>query len=463
MKLFVKSGTLALMTFITAICQSASALDIGAIVRAGLKNDPVLREKRLLVDKALLEKRKLRNAAILPKFEAMVGIGPAPTYSAVEDSTGLFSDKYDFGEIRPLFGTRIDVLQPLNIQRLRCALEAADGTIGIARQDVRKAELETSRMLQNLCYRFLYAMRMKQLAEEIRKNLRNAVVRIEAALDDGEADVSQEDLFEVQSYLYKTEDELLKAERGMKAARCAVFFSISPDTALLTDSSFAVRDDRIPPLDTLLILQNDNNPDLRKLSLGIDVRTAMKKLRKIEMFPDVYMAGNCKLSRILGSEEDRQTGLSRLLDPFYDTDALLGIGLRFSFNVWSRKDEYLTESLELEELLRTGVYAQRGLALECENYYYETEMCRARIQNAEKAVRTTRSWLNSALMKYDLDPARTRPLFKAYDKYVEANTEFCGAVLDYNCAVADLITSVGLTADEYQALLTKPSAIKEDR
>ncbi len=451
------------ITFIMTAYQDAAALDIGAIVDAGLKNDPILQEKRLSIDKAILKKNALRNAAILPKLEASFGVGPAPTYSAIQDASGLFTEEYDFTAIKPLFGTEVALAQPLNIRRLRKGLEAAEDNVGITYYDVRKTELELSRNLQELCYQYFYAVRMKQLSCEAKKNLEKAIAKIATALSEDDPNVSQDDLFELKTYLFKADNVLSRADRGIEAAACAIRFSTGAATLVVTDSLLSIRPERIPSFDTLLQLQNDHDPDLQKLTISLKARTALAELAKCEMFPDAYIAGNCKISRTLHDGKDERTGLSRLLDPFDNTDAMLGIGLRFSLNVWSTRDNYLKAKLDLEELCSKEKYAQRGLALQLKNHYRDALAYRAQSISAGSALRTAESWLSGALMKYDLDPSSAYGLLKAYEKYIQANKDYYDCVRDYNIAVAEVISATGLTLNEYRTLTSSPSTAKDDR
>lgn len=429
------------------------AITVEEIIKNGLSSDPVLHEKRLAIDKAQLKKESIKDAAILPKLEVSFGIGPAPKYSVTQETSGGFDENYDFGHLMPLIGTEIKVAQPLYLKKLNLGMTAADKNIEITKSDIKKAEIELSQNLQEIYYKYQYAAQLKRLSEKMKKNLQTATEKADSALSNDDSNISQDDIFQLKSYFFKADDGIYQTELGMNAAKSAIMFSLNVNSLEIDTENVGIRTEKIPAFDSLVSLQKKCNPDLKKLSLGIEAEQALVSLTMREILPDIYLAGNLKIARTLNKSS--KTELDQLLDPFNNTDAALGVALRFPLNVWSTKDKYLKEKLELQILYSKQNYAYRALQLQLKNQYDKVMIDRKRITGADTELKTTESWLNSAFMKYELDPSQTDRLLKAYEKYIQANKDYFECILDYNLAVGGLIATVGLTLCEYDDLVNK--------
>lgn len=449
-------------TFIFSFfCIEVAAMDIKTIVEKGLQNDPMLNEQRSNITGALLKKKALQDAVILPEFEISCAAGPVPGYSVSQDASGSLNKNYDFFDLDAALWTEIKIVQPLNIKRLRKGIEAADGNIELSTYDVRKAELAVSQNMQELCYKYLYAFQMKRFAYEVKSNLEKAIAKADSLLAEDNQDISQEDVFELKTYVFKADDGLYDAQAGLSATQKAIMFSSGLDSFTFDDTVLHIRNERIPSFDTLSLLLKHFNPDIKRLASGIKIQNALVNLSILKMFPDAFVAGSCSLLRT--NQRDKHTGMASLTDPFNKTDAALGIGLRFSLNYWSARNEYQKKKLELQRLQDKQDYAQQGLLLHLENQYLTVQTFQKKTCSAKNELRVTQSWLNSALMKYDMDPSNSRQLLKAYEKFIQANKDYYENILKYNNAVAVLISMVGMTLSEYHDCEVSNFILKEKK
>jgi outer membrane protein TolC len=430
--------------------QPVIVTDLYSFVKSAMQSDPRRHEQELAVDKAKLRKTSLYNSAILPKLEISGAFGPAPAYTIKTNAAGISTEDYDFGNIGPFAGFELKVLQPLNIPVFRKGVKAASCNVDITGLDLRKKDMELCRYLQEIYFKYLYARQMATLAMGMKANLDKTIHKADSLLDADDAGISQNDVFELKSYSYKADDAIYQSEYGLGAAKKAMAFSLDVDSVEVDDSLLYLRQEKVPECMELDTVLTSNHPDMKRLSLGIEAQKAMTDIAWNELFPDLFIVGSYKKTK---SWNDRKNTMSdnteRLLDPYNKTSGSLGIGARFNVNVWSAKDNYTKEKLELDILESKTSYALKGLLIEMENQYRKVQMYYKKQASAESSMNAANSWLKSAAMKYDLDPSQAQALLKSYQRYIEVNRDYYECVMNYDIAVAELIAKIGLTLAEY--------------
>jgi len=434
--------------------QNNGILDLYSFVNKGLAIEPLSQEKNFDVKKAKLQKKSLRNSAIIPKFEVTFAVGPAPRYSITHDANGNAEAAYDFGTIDPFIGTEIKVMQPLNIDRLIYGMRASTYAIALTECEKRKSSIELSKSLQELYYKYLFARQMVSLATDVKSNLEKAIDNVRNQLDSESSDVSQDDLFELRTKMFTIDDGLYQAEHGLESARRVIAFCIQDSSFLFKDSILSIRTEKTGPLDTLKKLLLCYHPDLQKLQNGIKAQQMVVNTSVGELLPDAFAVGGLKLSKAV-VDKNISNGTDNLLNPYNNKEGTLGIGLRFNLNYWSLKDKYLIEKNELDKLRYKETYASNGLLLELETQYNKVITYMKRCESAKISFDNSESLMKSVVIKYDLDNSNVKQLISAYEKNVLCRKNYAGAILDYNVAVADLMVKTGLTFDEWLRIVNK--------
>jgi outer membrane protein TolC len=430
--------------------QMNTMYDLYSFVKTGSDRDPRVKEKQFDINKAKLIRTAIRNSAIFPKLEISSAIGPAPAYTIRQNASGQSVEEFDFTTIGPVIGAEVKVLQPLNIRRLNDGLAAADYNTQISELDAAKSKIEMNLYLQEIYFKYLYANQMVLFARDIRKNFDKAINAIKDSLDDDNPKVSQNDLFELKSFLFKIDDGLYQAEYVKDAARLAISFSLGRDHFLLHDTLINIREDSIPNIDILNFLLSKYHPDLKKLAKGIKAQEKLVKVAKGELYPDAFIAGSFKISKAWNDKDNNSNSDEDLLSPFNKKEGTFGFGVRYNLNFWSLRDKYIKENLSLQQLQYKQSYAQKGLLLELNNQYQKVLLNKKRLLSAEVSSVATASWLKSAALKYDLDPTELQMLLKAYEKNIQAQKDYYECILDYDVSVGELIAKTGLTLEEYR-------------
>lgn len=423
--------------------------DLYSFVRYAMDRDPRIQENRLMIDKAHLQKATLRNTALLPKLELSGAVGPAPAYTVTEDQSGESDYSYDFGKIDPFIGFEFKVQQPLNFRRLHYGLRAASYRIDISKNEVKMKEVELCRFFQEIYFKYLYALEMHLLMLNAKVDLEKAIKRVKSLLEKDDPTITQTDLLALKSYTFKIDDGLYRAESGLESAKNAIIFSLGIEDVMIKDSLLYLRTEKIFGLDTLIFLLQQNHPDIKRLTLALKARLALVAVARNELFPDAFIIGNYRFTKSWKDEQHTRQGIENLLDPYNKTDGSLGIGIRLKMNMWSTKDKYHKEKLELKLLQKKELYALKGLMRDMENQYRKIQAYRKRQASSATSLRSAESLLKGMIMKYDLDPSQIGGVLTAKENNIQAHVDYYKSTLEYNIAVAELIAKTGLTMVEY--------------
>lgn len=442
----------------------ALILDCAAMERRAQEIHPILREKRLDIDKAEQQMRDLEMAAILPRFQLETGMGPAPGLKDQAETTlvslngggsGFFKQThkdYDFNDWGPFFGIEMTVAQPLNLSRYRAGHKAAASNIKVAEAQFQKEKLDVSEEAQKLYYQRVYAGQMFRMLKDATQELDGAQKQMEEMLDEGDESIKQTDLLELKAGRYALEKSRNEAGLGMARADLGLRFLLQvPDSSGLSpkDSVVALRSEALPSLDSLKMLTLVNHPDLKRLANGLAARRELVRVAKGEVGPDIFLFGTFKYTKAWST--DRQSGgedpFAR--DPLNEITGVGGLGMRLNLNFWSRYQKVRKERIELTQLERTEVYAARGLVLKMQDEYIQMLNHRANVTEAQKSLRAAEAWLKGAALKYDLDPSTAKDMISPYKTVLGAKHNYFEAVLNYNLAVAKVIKSIGWTLTDY--------------
>ncbi len=423
---------------------------------------PILREKKLEIDKAEQQMHELEMAVILPKFQIETGVGPAPGLKDLADTVQVkpgsgsyivqHSKDFDFGTWGPYFGIEMTVAQPLNLSRYRAGHRAAASNIKVTEAAFQKEKMDVSEDAQKLYFQRVYAGQMLSVLKDAGHELDRAQKKMEDMLDDGDQNVKQTDLLELKAGRYAFEKARNEAGLGVARADLGMRFLMQvPDSLALApkDSVLSIRPETFPSLDSLKMLTLLNHPDLKRLANGLAARRELLRVAKGEVGPDIFLFGSFKYTKAWST--DRQSGgedpFAR--DPLNELTGVGGLGMRLSLNFWSRYEKVKKEKIELTQLERTETYAARGLVLKMQDEYIQMLNCRANVTESQKSLRAAEAWLKGAALKYDLDPSTAKDIISPYKTVIGAKRDYFEAVLNYNLAVSKVIKSIGWTLTDY--------------
>jgi outer membrane protein TolC len=441
---------------------SSPGLDYVAAERIALEVHPILKEKRVEVDKAEAKVDELRMAAILPKFTVETGMGPAPglkdridtSSSFVNDTTPILTRQrdYNFHEWGPFFGIEATVAQPLNLSRYVAGKRAAEANVRVTEAQFQKERMDISEEAQQRYFQRVYAGQMLSILQSASKELDRAQKKMEDLLDEGDANVKQTDLLELKAGRYTLDKARNEAGLGVSRADLALRFLLQASdsgTVAPKDSTLPMRSEVLPSLDSLKMLTLLNHPDLKRLANGLAARRELVRVAKGEMGPDIFLFGSFKYTKAWSPLRSSGGEDPFARDPLNELTAVGGLGMRLNLNFWSRYEKVRKERIELTQLERTEAYAARGLLLKLQDEYLQMLNCKANVADAQKSLRAAEAWLKGAAMKYDLDPSNAKDLISPYKTALGARRDYYEAVLNYDLAVAKVIKSIGWTLGDF--------------
>ena len=441
---------------------AADAFGYADADRRAMEIQPMLREKRLEIDKAEQKMHELEMGAILPRFSIETGMGPAPGLKTILDTTSLrlpdntpvrqYQKDFDYGNWGPFFGIEATVAQPLNFSRYRAGHKAAFANIKVAEAQFQKEKLDVSEDAQKMYFQRVYAGQMAGLLKDAAKELDKAQKRMEEMLDDGDASIKQTDLLELKAGRYTLSKARNEAELGVARADLGLRFLLqTPDSLRLApkDSILALRSEAFPSLDSLKMLTLMHHPDLKRLANGLAARRELLRVAKGEIGPDIFLFASFKYTKAWST--DRQSGgedpFAR--DPLNELTGVGGLGMKLNLNFWSRYEKVRKERIELTQLERTEAYAARGLLLKMQDEYIQMLNAKANVLEAQKSLRAAEAWLKGAALKYDLDPSTAKDMISPFKTVLGSKRDYFEAVLNYNLAVSKVIKAIGWTLGDY--------------
>jgi outer membrane protein TolC len=445
-----------------ASAPAPTGIDYLAAERMALEAHPILKEKRLEVDKAEAKVGELKMAAILPKFYVESGMGPAPglkdlldsTSSYLPDSTPIISRQkdYNFSEWGPFFGIEATMVQPLNLSRYVAGKRAAEANVRVAEAQFQKERMDISAEAQERYFQRVYAGQMLSILKSASKELDRAQKKMEDLLDEGDANVKQTDLLELKAGRYTLDKARNEAGLGVSRADLALRFLLQAadsGAVIPKDSSLTMRPEALPSLDSLKMLTLLNHPDLKRLANGLAARRELVRVAKGELGPDIFLFGSFKYTKAWSPLRSSGGEDPFARDPLNELTGVGGLGMRLNLNFWSRYAKVRKEKIELTQLERTEAYAARGLLLKLQDEYLQMLNCKANVAEAQKSLRAAEAWLKGAAMKYDLDPSNAKDLISPYKTALGARRDYYEAVLNYDLAVAKVIRSIGWTLGDF--------------
>ncbi len=446
--------------------QEKPVFNLNTFISQGLEKDGYLIEKRY--GKKLKENAidRIKMGAILPRFEVTAGWGPAPGLKNSDetsyytsgimdgnqyDSLSLITTKteYDWTSISkwgPAFVTELKMVQPLNVFRYNSGVAAAEADQKMYDWQTKSLELKKVRELQEYYYGYLYAYEMHKLALEVEREMEKIEEKLEELLDDDDESVSQFDLLELKTNGYSISNGVEESNLGLTRAKLAATFSLGYNAThefSFADTVLVERTDVIPHVDSLKNVLIRQHPDLKQLHYGLKAKKALVALSAGELGPEIFITAGANYAKSWAG--DRRSSSNEVFseDPLNKVSGAVGIGVKYSLNVWSKLESYRKRKLEFTHLRRKEDYAERGLLLLLEEQYGKYEKAQRLLKSARKSMRAAEAWFKGAAMKYDVDPSESRALLTAFKAKVKAKQMFVKSVYTYNIEIARLYEKCG--------------------
>lgn len=433
---------------------SAETLTLEQAVGRAFATDPRISERQHLVDaaRALLQEA-LGHKAVRFDVNTFAGAAPGLEGGFFENRTNtcattpctVRTDAYDYDDGVSLWtNLQFRIIKPLyTFGKVESYSEAAQGKVDVKRADVQLRRNQTRLEVTKAYYGYLAARDTRYLFEDVKRRLENAEALTRQWVREGEGDVTQADVYALQTGLAVVGRYLAQA----RAVERVALDGLKILTGVGLDGDLDVADAHISPASlpevSLGALQDRaiaRRPEMGQLEAGLRARRALVEAHKAEKRPDIYvgLAGNAAYS----------PGRDRLDNPYvYDPFNYVGvtpvIGLRWEWATGVQPARVARAQAELNALVDKAAFARQGIPFEVAEAYHKTHGYHEAVRELERGSRSGRRWMVARYADFEAGLEQPSKVLEAFQGYVLAHSDYLSMVNDYNIQVIRLKTVSG--------------------
>ncbi len=454
MKLRQLNITLLLAVLVLPQVSSAQTLlSLERAIELALANDPRVEQKKAFVRKAEAMLQEAEGSAGLrygvDSFLAFAtGVDGGFFQDGAESCTGNCTprdDAYDFNDGLSLWaGLTFSVIKPLmTFGRLESFQQAAQQNILVKQQDVELQRDSIRLDVVKAYYGYLTARDSRFLLEDARKRLISALELVSEWLDEEKGNVSQSDLYALQSGLGLIDSFLAEAE-GFEAIALAglkLLTGLQSETIELEDRR--LRPVELPELDVdeWIALALENRVEFRQVEAGLAARRALVEATRADKKPIVFagVAGSLAYA-------PNRTRLENphIYDPFNHTALSPLIGMRWEWEPGAQPARVAQAQAELDALVHTASFARNGIPFQVREQYHTVQARYKSIKAMKSSAQAARRWMIAAYSDFEAGLEEADKILTAMQVYVVAYAEYLKIVNDFNNHVAKLKSVSGV-------------------
>ncbi len=417
-----------------------------------LKNNPLLKSAELGLERSRYQHTQAVNAGILPKFELKNIWSTVPRARAEFTDTGVLispDTATGFSDLRLLTEVDFSIVQPLfTFGKFSNLGKAASYGIDASQANIEKTESEVRLMTRQLYWGLILGKELTIVIEDAQKEIQKAEDKLNEKLDEGDEDVSQEDLFKLQIFKYevnKRHRETLKnisiAAAGMNAA-----LGLAKNTRVeLSTEYLEPVETSIDSLPTYLALAQQNRPELARLQAGLGANRALIGVSKSDYYPQFFLAGGIKYNYAQDRDDPNNPWVYNPTN-FFRPGILLGFKLNLNF--LQTRDKVRLGEAKYHELAYNEKLLVEKINLDVQKKYLELIAAEKNIRESEKALKASQNWLRSVSMTFDLGLTEVKELIDAFKANSTMRGEHLKNIYQFNTKVAELSAAIGY--DLYQ-------------
>ncbi len=349
-----------------------------------------------------------------------------------KNSVGIFG-MFDMALIQPLF----------TFGKISHRQDAAAYGVDASKSAKEKKRAQVVLNIKELFYGTIVARQGVSAADDANLFIRDARQRIERLLKLGSPNVSDVDLYRLETFESDVMAFKAKAEAGARVA----YLALKKNIGLKEDQEFQL-DLKELPRDTRELEHQEeymqraleNRPELQELKKGIEARKALVDAARADLYPSFFLAAVGSLAGAPGRERMPisyfRDGLNHAEGGFF-----LGTAWHFDFGIGTGKIN--KARAEHQKLLYTKEYAERNIPLEVAKYYQDATEFRKSFQAYEKGMVAARKWIVAAFANFDIGTGTAKDMFDAIDRYGKNRGDYLVALYNYHIALAKMSYAVG--------------------
>lgn len=443
----------ALIALALALPAVAETVDLEQAIERALVTDPRIEEKRHFVAAARgLQAEAEGHGGWFVESNTFLAIAPKTEGSIFKNGTcvvascDLRDDRYELNGLSPWLKVEMALLKPLyTFGKLEGYSDAAAANARVKQGDVQLQRNATVLDVKKAYYGYLAARDGRFMLEDVGKRVQSAIDLVQDWLDEGKGDVSQSDLYALQSgsalvAKYKAQAEALEkvALGGLKVL-----------IGVAQNESLQLADRRLRPLalpeqelETLQQQAMQQRSEMQQLAAGLQARRALVAANKAAANPDLYAGVAGVLS--YASERERLEN-PYIYDPFNEFGVTPVIGLRWNWQPGVIDGKTQVAEAELNALIATSSFAQKGIPYQVAEQYYQVQGYHEAVQQLEQAGRSARRWMIASYTDFEAGLEKAEKMMTAMQAYTLAMADYYQTTFEYNMHVARLDDVAGVS------------------
>lgn len=426
-------------------------LGLNQMIQMALEKSPELKEAEQDVVAAQSELAQAK-AGQWARLDVFAVTGPSqnadlPTVLSQSAGGGKYvgqltnNDKNSVG----IFGSLdIAVIQPIfTFGKISYRQDAASYGVEAQKAAKDKKRAQVVLNIKELFYGVIVAKQGVGAADDANQFIQDARQRIQRLLNLGSPNVSDVDLYRLETFESDVMQFKAKAEAGAHVA----YLALKKNIGLKEDQEFQLELRELPKDTRELDRQDEymkrslaNRPELEELKRGIEARKALVDAARADLYPSFFLGAVGSLAGAPGRE---RMPISYFSDEFnHNTGGFfLGTNWHFDFGIGAGKVN--KAKAEHQKLLHTKEYAERNIPLEAAKYYQDATEYQKSFKAFEKGMIAARKWIVAAFANFDIGMGTAKDMFDAIDRYGKNRGEYLVSLYNYHVALAKLAYAAG--------------------
>lgn len=424
----------------------AEPLTRARALQLAMDNNPQVAAARAREAGALARAEQV-DAARYPELSVIVGVGPSLKAKLVDGTAAQSTESMyslGFDDVSVVVGTQLEVLQPLytfgKIGRRDDATQH-DRRARAAQTNMTRAEiaLETARLYEGL----LLARELRLFAEDIDAQLGHGIESTQHRFEDGEVDVSEADVLQLQSARSIARLQLHHAQAAERQAGAGLraYLGIAQDAPLeLAETQLAALGGAVGELAAHQREAIANRPELRALREGASAKRALADAEEAGGLPDLFAQGLLSARYTPGRDvvESRY-----VIDPQQQLVPALLLGMRWQWQAGRADARASEQRAEAAQLEGTRDWALTAIPAEVRRSFEDALRARLDIEEAVQAVALSKRWVVLVTADHTVGLADSQRVVDALEAYARLRVSHLDAIYRYNVAMAELSAATG--------------------
>ena len=435
-----QSSCLAVMLGLLILQSACPALTLKESIDIALKENPSLQAAQKKLNAA-----DARFAQAVGSFFPTIKVDgsisrnyqqPSTVQITSQTSAGAITQNLSFGtdSTSDMKSIKTSLNQPIFVPALFPAVKIAQKSLDLAKEDFKKATLETSFNATQAYFNVIKAEKMATFAEQSKEMANSHLDQVKAMLAAGV--VTRADLLRTEVQFDNSEVALTRAKNALELAKDAFNNALGRDLETdikLKEEGFAGTVSNIPDYKDLLKLAFEYQPEWKQFILSKQIGEENVWVTKTGYLPNVFLSG--------------QTGNQIVDYPTFKTDtnswSIIGSASWTLFDGLATQNKIKEAEANLDAQQASEEQIKNGITLQVRDAYLSLTSSLDTINSAKKAVESAEENEKVSSLRFASGVGTNIEVLDAQVSLTQARTNYLQSLFDVEIAKAKLNKVVG--------------------